>query len=116
MSHKPLFVPLNAEFFDAFAAGTKTEELRRYGARWNERTCPVGRRVVLSRGYGKAKRLAGRIVRFKKQHGTIFGSGYRASIERIYGTLDLDIACIGIQVSGDETPPPQDPRVTPEQP
>lgn len=42
----PLFIPLTGEFYDAFANGSKTEELRRYGPRWNERTCPVGRAVV----------------------------------------------------------------------
>ena len=97
---KALFVPLKAEFFDAFASGTKTEELRRYGPRWNERTCQVGRSVTLSRGYGRQARLAGRIWRFKKQHGSTFGSTYRASIERLYGTLDLDIACISIALDG----------------
>ncbi len=96
---RPLFIPLKGEFFDAFASGTKTEELRRFGPRWNERTCEVGRAVTLSRGYGKAQRLTGRIWRFKKQHGSTFGSTYRASIERIYGTLDIDIACISIEVN-----------------
>lgn len=94
VSNRPLFVPLRAEFFDAFAAGVKTDELRRYGPRWNERTCVVGRPVILSRGYGRSRRLTGRVERFKKQHGSIFGSTYRASIERIYGTLNVDIACI----------------------
>jgi hypothetical protein len=103
MSHqpqdKPLFIPLKAEFFDAFASGRKTAELRRYGPRWNERTCTVGRPVVLSRGYGRESRLNGSVVHFKKQHGTLFGSGYKASIQRIYGTLDIEIACIDIELS-----------------
>lgn len=94
----PLFIPLKAEFYDAFVAGTKTEELRRFGPRWNYGTCRVGRAVTLSRGYGKAHRLTGRIWRFKRQRGETFGSTYRASIEQIYGTLDLDIACISIEV------------------
>lgn len=61
---KPLFIPLKAKYFDAFAAGTKDTEYRLYGPRWNERTCPPGRPVVLSRGYGKAHRLNGRIEHF----------------------------------------------------
>ena len=64
---RALFVPLKAQFFNAFADGSKNEELRRYGARWNERTCTVGRRVVLSKGYGRAHRLTGRIWKFKRQ-------------------------------------------------
>lgn len=91
-----LFVPLKAEFFGAFAAGAKQDELRRYGPRWNERTCRVGRAVVLSKGYGRAHRLVGRVERFKKQHGSTLGSTDRGVIERLYGTLDIDIACITI--------------------
>lgn len=104
MNEKPLFVPLKAEFFEAFAAGTKQDELRRYGPRWNERTCPVGRPVVLSRGYGKAQRLTGCVRAFKRQHGSTFGSTYRASIERLYGTLDVWIACIGIELARQAEP------------
>jgi hypothetical protein len=98
---KPLFIPLKREFYLAFKDGTKTEELRRYGPRWNERTCAVGRQVVLSLGYGKGNRLTGKIWRFKKQHGSMFGSTYKASILNIYGTLDIDIACISIALCGD---------------
>jgi hypothetical protein len=95
---RPLFVPLKTAYFEAFANGSKTEELRRYGPRWNERTCVVGRPVVLSKGYGKAHRLDGRIGKFKKQHGSTFGSTYRAAIQEVFGTLDIDIACFAIQI------------------
>ena len=47
---KPLFIPLKAEYYDQFATGEKRDELRLYGPRWNECTCPVGRPVILSRG------------------------------------------------------------------
>ncbi len=53
----PLFLPLKAEYFDAFLAGTKDTEYRKAGGKYNARTCPVGREVTLSRGYGKASRL-----------------------------------------------------------
>lgn len=56
---KPLFIPLNAWAYDQFAAGTKFDELRRYGPRWNENTCQIGRDVILSRGYGKRNRMKG---------------------------------------------------------
>ena len=98
-----LFVPLKTEFFEAFEAGKKREELRCYGPRWNEQTCPIGRGVVLSRGYGKQARLRGRVARFKRQHGSTFGSTYRASIERLYGTLDVWIACISIDLHREES-------------
>lgn len=45
---KPLFIPLKGEFYEAFADGSKTVEYRRYGPRWNERTCERGRPVVLT--------------------------------------------------------------------
>lgn len=94
-----LFIPLMTRYYEAFASGEKVEELRLYGKRWNEKTCPVGRDVVLSKGYGKSSRLNGSIVHFKKQHGSTFGKTYKESILTIYGTLDVDIACIGIKVS-----------------
>jgi len=97
---KPLFIPLKTEYFEAFQDGSKTEELRKYGPGWNEKTCTVGRDVVLSKGYGKHARMTGTIHRFKKQHGSLFGSTYRAAIEAVYGTLDIEIACIGISNIG----------------
>lgn len=96
MAEKPLFIPLKTVWYRQFERGSKTEELRLYGPRWNERTCRVGRKVVLSKGYGKSERLSGEIWKFKKQHGTLFGSTYRAAIKSIFGTLDVDIAVISI--------------------
>lgn len=96
---KPLFIPLVGKYFDAFADGSKRDELRLYGPQWNERTCVKDRPVVLSRGYGKAHRLSGHIISFKKQRGDTFGSTYRQAILDVYGTLDVEIACIGIEVA-----------------
>jgi hypothetical protein len=61
---KPLFIPLKAEYFDAFAAGTKNIEYRKFGPHWNKDTCAQGRPVVLSRGYGKQQRLRGVVAKF----------------------------------------------------
>ena len=58
---KPLFIPLKSEHYEAFANGTKTTELRIYGPHWNLITCPIGRPVTLSKGYGKSHRLHGHI-------------------------------------------------------
>lgn len=93
---KPLFIPLKTVYYKAFADGTKREELRLYGPRWNHGTCKVGREVVISKGYGKHNRMRGRIWKFKKQRGYLFGSIYKATILKVFGTLDVDIACISI--------------------
>ena len=95
-NNKPLFIPLKTEFYEAFKNGSKTEELRRYGPRWNHDTCLIGRHVILSRGYGKQNRMSGVIWFFTKQHGSVFGSTYKKQIESIFGTLDIDIAVISI--------------------
>lgn len=78
---KPLFIPLKREFYLAFQSGTKNEELRPEGPRWNAGTCVVGRPVVLSLGYGKAHRL----------HGVI--TGYRSCTEPL--STDAWKACYG---------------------
>lgn len=93
---KPLFIPLKTEYYKAFKDGSKREELRVYGPRWNHKTCTEGREVILSNGYGKQNRMKGRIWKFKKQQGTLFGSTYKAAIKAVYGTLEIDIACISI--------------------
>jgi len=95
---KPLFIPLKTKYYNAFKDGTKTEELRRYGPRWNYDTCTAGREVVISKGYGKGNRLTGKIYSFKKQHGTLFGQTYREAIQDVYGTLDIQIACLSIRL------------------
>jgi hypothetical protein len=63
MKEKPLFIPLNRQYWEAFAAGTKTEEWRRHSPRWNARTCRPGRPVVLSCGYS-GRRLQGVVRAF----------------------------------------------------
>jgi len=93
---KALFIPLNTKYYNDFTTGEKTEELRIYGPRWNEKTCQIGRDVILSKGYGKISRMKGRIWKFKKQHGTLFGSTYKSDILNVFKRLDIYIACISI--------------------
>jgi hypothetical protein len=49
-AERPLFIPLRREFFEAFRDGRKVEEFRVHGARWNKKTCRVGRKVIRSLG------------------------------------------------------------------
>lgn len=96
-TEKPLFIPLKTEFYNMFISGEKGDELRKYGARWNEKTCRVGRPVLLSKGYGKHSRARSKVTSFKKQHGSLFGSSYQGQIMKCFGTLDLEIAVIGLE-------------------
>ena len=93
-----LFVPLMSCYYEAFERGEKTEELRLYGPRWNESTCRIGRAITLSKGYGKKNRLDGTIWKFKRQHGSTFGSTYKAAIMDRYKTLDVWIAVISVSL------------------
>jgi hypothetical protein len=93
MHTKPLFIPLRAEYFDAFARGEKDTEYRLRGPRWNADTCAIGRRVVLSRGYGTQRRLTGIIVGF---HYDLLPNTLPGWLD-CYGPHAGDAACIKIQ-------------------
>lgn len=92
---KPLFIPLKAEHYDDFAAGTKDTEYRMHGARWNSDTCYPGRAVVLSRGYGKAHRLHGHIESFSVDYDPAKLKGWT----ECYGDRGGWAACIKIRLA-----------------
>lgn len=93
---RALFIPLRGVYFDQFERGEKRTEYRQRGPRWNADTCAIGRRVVLSRGYGKQKRLTGIITGFS--YDTI-PSKLPGWLE-CYGPNSGDAACITIQIDG----------------
>lgn len=62
---EPLFLALRSQYYQEFKMREKKIEYRRYGKGYNEETCPVGRRVLLSKGYSKAQRMTGVIVSFE---------------------------------------------------
>ena len=94
-SEPALFVPLKAEHFDAFERGDKTEEFRPLGPRWNERTCRIGRAVILSRGYGSHRRLSGTVVGFRVSE----EPSKTAAWTDCYGAGPaVAVACIAIEV------------------
>jgi hypothetical protein len=101
-NQKPLFIPLKTEFYEAFERGEKHSELPLFGPRWNEKTCSIGRYLILSKGYGKQHRLQGVIWQFLKRDAATLGSTYRDSIQRLYGTLDKPIAEIRIRLYSNE--------------
>lgn len=87
MSEKPLFIPLAAQWFDAFATGSKTREYRLIGARWNEKTCRIGRAATLSRGYGKQARLYGRVASFTALNLADLPADAAAAMRAIYAFI-----------------------------
>lgn len=93
LSAPPLFVPLRREYFEAFEQRKKKEEYRPYGPRWNEKTCHIGRRVVLSLGYGKQRRLTGTITSFDRSGGITRTPAWLACYA---GKGYTTAACIGI--------------------
>jgi len=93
-AEKPLFIPLKAKFFNAFERGEKDTEYRLRGGRWNGETCRIGRRVVLSCGYGKTRRLTGEIIGFSYDTAPGKMPGWVAC----YGSRAGDAACIRIRV------------------
>ena len=95
---KPLFIPLLTEYYNQSLAGEKKEELRVYGPRWNESTCPVGRSVLLSKGYGKHARATSRIISFKKISATELSAKDQQAVIACFDTLDIEIAVIGLEM------------------
>jgi len=93
---KPLFIPLKKEYFEAFERGEKKVEYRAYGARWNENVCVIGRPVVLSCGYGKARRLKGKVVSFMKTKVDKRKAGFRP-ILALFKSIE-HVAEIGIKI------------------
>lgn len=90
---KPLFIPLKTAYFEAFEAGTKDTEFRPYGPRWNERTCAIERKVVLSHGYGKQRRLHGVVIGFERSAEPTKTEAWRDC----YGDRGGDAACIRVR-------------------
>ena len=96
---KPLFVPLTAEHYDRFESGHKNTEYRLLGPRWNGKTCYKDRPVVLSRGYGKQRRIRTRIT------GTVIipykdlPDCIQTSLQSLYSDLTPDREIIAIKMA-----------------
>lgn len=91
---KHLFFPLFTEHFNAFESGIKDTEYRIYGKRYNECTCFIGRKVTLSHGYGKKRRLNGVIIGFERSAEPTKTAAWIGC----YGDKAGDAACIRIRL------------------
>lgn len=96
MSDKALFIPLKTEYYRAFENGSKTTERRIYGKRWNENTCKVGRKVTLSKGYGKSERMHRVVTGFSRTAFADLPNHVKATVIAVYGSDPGDIAQIEI--------------------
>lgn len=99
LPERPLFIPLKAAWFDAFASGAKNAELRPYGPRWNERTCRPGRAATLSKGYGKRHRLAATVAAFGKYDIHTLIPSEQDAFRRCYGRGIRHVARITLTVA-----------------
>ncbi|WP_434513816.1 hypothetical protein AB6Q56_14645 [Dechloromonas sp. ARDL1] len=95
-NEKPLFIPLKREYFEQFARGDKEWEFRQEGPRWNSRTCRIGRRVVLSLGYGKKHRMFGEVVDYRLDNAPTQTPAWKDC----YGDKGGLAACIKIKLEG----------------
>ncbi|NJO61530.1 MAG: hypothetical protein HC836_25765 [Richelia sp. RM2_1_2] len=91
---KPLFIPLKKTYYEQFVDGSKSVEYRKYGPGWNERTCIVGRSVVISLGYSKNRRSRGVIRSFD-----VIDSSNIPSAREVYGVAKINLAAIGIELT-----------------
>lgn len=96
---KPLFIPLSRQFWALFASGQKDIEYRRYGPKWNEKVCTIGRQVTLSNGYTQ-RRISGTIRSFIVRRLYQFNPSEQLELKEVWPALprDAKIACIGIDV------------------
>lgn len=96
MKEKPLFISLMKEYYLSFRSGDKEYEIRRYGKRWNEKTCRVGRAATHANGFQKKGRLNRRISDFKKISGLNLEANDKTAVVAIWGAeaLNEDFALI----------------------
>jgi len=93
------FIPLAADPFNQFKAGTKTHELRKQDKRWRSELYPIGRRVTLSHGYS-GERLYGSVSSYESILGSYLSESDREAVVRHYGTTNIYVAVIGIDLAG----------------
>ncbi len=82
---KPVFIPLQNEYYQQFRDFRKPYEIRQYGKRWNEEVCKVDRMATLSNGYQKKGRLIRRITEFKRVSGVDLREEDKAAVTAIWG-------------------------------
>ena len=95
---KPLFIALKTKHFLEFKDGTKIVEYRAHGPRWNKKVCVIGRRAVISRGYGKYERLAGTIDGFGIMKFHEMPENQNGVLGALLKKGVMEIACIGIKL------------------
>jgi hypothetical protein len=98
IEEKPLFLPVPTSTYEALESGKQKCEWRRYGKRWNEKHCRVGRRLTLSKGYGKKHRLSGTLVGFDTPWAYEFNELWHEYHQKTFGTLNIRFAIMHIEL------------------
>lgn len=96
-SDKALFIPLNTEHYDKFDSGEKDTEYRILGPRWNLDCIWVGRKVTISKGYGKQNRIKGEVKHLKVIKRRYLPESVQADLDKIYSEDKIDVICITVR-------------------
>jgi len=89
---KNLFIPLKKEYFLKFKNGEQDCEIRPDQYRfWNRKNVCPGRKMTLSKGYGKYDRIE-KVIEFTRVTNNLKASGipewHIEAVEEIYGKRD----------------------------
>jgi hypothetical protein len=96
LEEKPIFIPLKLQKFNEFKNGTRKYELR-VGERWGIVNCPIGRKIILSKGYGNHERLNAVVTGHQSVNIDDLSFKERRDILNIYGSVNT-VYEIGIEV------------------
>lgn len=99
LEEKPIFIPLKMQKFNEFKNGTRKYELR-VGEKWGIVNCPIGRKIILSKGYRNHERLNALVTGHKSVSIDDLSFKERCDILNIYGGVNT-VYEIGIEVEND---------------
>ena len=92
MTQKSLSVPLHGGPYKV-ADVSRIQALRKYGPRWTAEVCAIGRAVTLS-----SYPLNGVIDTYSRTNARFLSKDYQEAVQCHYGTLDIEVAVIGINI------------------
>jgi len=94
---KALFIPLNTEYYNQFESGEKDTEYRILGPRWNLKCIWIGRKVTISKGYGKQNRIKGEVTDLKIIERGCLPESVQNDLDKIYSEDKTTVICITVK-------------------